>query len=86
MRSKEKIILKFEQSRIRYETKTNEINKLVQDYGLSNFMQHFSRQPYKKDDILLFQHSICCAIVSQKRFEEKDFISDKREILSLANE
>ena len=63
-----------------------ELKLHLENYSASSMLRPLNKEFFKKEEILLFEHAVCSAIASQRKFEENAWLTEKREVLSQANE
>lgn len=78
IKAKSKILNQFESSRSHFEKIAFDLNLLFEDYGTHNILNNVNKQAFKKEELLLYQHSVSSAISNQKKFNQKDYISERR--------
>jgi hypothetical protein len=57
----------------------------MENYNTASF-NPASHEYFKREEIILYEHAVCSAIATQRRFEPNDWIAGKKEVSFRGNE
>ena len=82
--SKNKILQKMQEVRQRNEKILLLVDQQIKNYSTSAALKPFNRQLFKTEEVLLFEHAVCSAIASQRKFDEKQWLLTSNEVVKVS--